>query len=231
MKSIRWLVYLGLVTATAVALEACVPSPPPTPVGSPVTTPSPVAVKPCDTVPGVLKRAHGAWKDELKFPTSGKMYVESHLATTEDKALDIQAHLKRSCDLLKPYDSTLTTCTTVFTSGDGSRSFTPAEGGGNVGQGSVSKKPGPGEEMYSGNFMYASGTEPRPGEKWLISGNGKYFALSVGWETGPGDQKILGGLQKEVHWHLGTDNDSKITVYGKLKDQSLALGPVKCEGK
>lgn len=167
------------------------------------------------------------------------MVVESHLTTTSDVfpsgrlfanhgTEGIDAHLLRSCTLLKKWRPDLTTCTSVYNASY-KKVWTPAESG-KIGQGSVGNlRPSPLEEMFSGNMYWTSTTKPKPGTKFLArSPSGKRVVFVMGYETGPRDPKLLGGLQPEVHFLLGTDGSSQIEI-GRLKDQSLPLGPVNCK--
>lgn len=75
--------------------------------------------------------------------------------------------------------------------------------------------------------MYWSGNKPSPGEKFLLSYRDKHVVAASGFETGPMSATFLGGVQGEIHWYLGSDSDSQVRI-GRLKDQSLAYGPVEC---
>ena len=43
------------------------------------------------------------------------------------------------------------------------------------------------------------------------------------------EQRLIGGVQGEVHWYLGTGNGVTIKVLGPLRDQSARPGPIVCD--
>ena len=181
----------------------------------------------------------------LSFPRAGVFVVESHLATTEDRFLVSQdaqsalwrefpqdvtegmaAHLARSCALAHTLDPTLLPdCSSLYGKAAFFRQWTPPEGG-LAGQGSISKKPEPIQEMFSGNMNWAPGSRPPAGEKWIVTRGGKSVVIAMGFETGPRAPELLGGLQPEVVHYLGGLDAVQI---GRLVDQSLPYGPVVCQ--
>lgn len=174
----------------------------------------------------------------VKFPASGKFVLESHLATTSDSfpngelfpntvTQNIQTHLNNSCQEIKKINAAVD-CATVYRTGF-HKKWTPAEGGGKYGQGSVGNlKPFIREEMFGGNMMWAGSNKPKPGTKFLVSYGGKNVVVVMGYETGPGDKKWLGGFQGEVFYFLQA-NDESIIKIEKLKDQNFSPGPIECQ--
>jgi hypothetical protein len=231
--------------AAGVALAlGCSRAAPPQP---PIVPPSAVVAEPaqrqpsCAVVPTVVARKATGWSDSITLPASGRLVLESHLATTAESfrgrpfpatvTEGIDQHLARSCAALRQLavGQTLgTDCAQVYRTRD-HRQFTPAEGGGVAGQGAIAKKPPPEEEAWIINMMFARASLPPPGERWLVSANGRSAVVVAGYEIGPSDQRLLGGVQGEVHWYLGTGNADVVTVHGPLRDQSLPPGPVTCE--
>jgi len=238
---------LILIAMTALALEAHAmskkaPTPEPTPVPAPVVVaPEPAPVPPvttggnCELLPAasvILKQG------VVKLPATGAFVLESHLATKEDKfpggrlfpknvSENIQAHTTKSCLELKKLNKTIE-CTNVYAS-KYMKEWTPPEGG-KAGQGSVGDvKPSVVEEMWSGNMMWAAGKKPAPGTRFLASFQGKSVVVIVGYETGPGDASLLGGLQGEVLWYLGAKSQKDLVTIGWLKDQTLPPGPITCK--
>lgn len=177
---------------------------------------------------GTLKS--GKWAKTITLPVVGKFVVESHYATVSDKfgggrqfpnndTEGIYAHLKRASEVLGVSPEIL--FESVW-----ERKWTPPENG-KAGQGAVGdQKPTDEQEMWQGNMMWANGHKPTPGTKFLVEANGKACVIQMGFETGPGEQKFLGGFVPEVHWFLGTDNSSQVKL-SYLKNQSVPLGPVK----
>ena len=174
----------------------------------------------------------------LSFPRKGQFWVESHLATTEDifdgrrlfpahQTEKITTHMNRSCGLLKKYFPNLSAnCQEVYKL-KWNKVWTPPENG-KAGQGSVAAlKPTPIQEMWLGNMKWSKASKPKPGEKWLLKYNNKAIVVAMGFETGPGNKKVLGGLQPEGQFALGSTNKSMVEV-GRLIDQSVPYGPIKC---
>jgi hypothetical protein len=210
----------------------------PAAAGTPVAAGTPaIGLDRCAVIATTVERGGASWSDTITLPAKGKMVLESHLATTEDdfdgrlfpgtQDEEIADHLARSCARLQHLGAR-TGCDEVYRT-QYHRRFTPAEGGGKIGQGSTGdRKPPAEQEMWVMNIMFRDGHVPPPGQRWLVSANDRCVVAVAGWEVGPGDQGLLGGMQGEVHWYLGTDNDSEITVHGPLKDQTLAPGPIEC---
>jgi hypothetical protein len=189
-------------------------------------------VNPCAVEPTTLHRVRGPgrWTDEKVLPFTGKMIEESHLRTIEDTQSvscpsgGILQHLARNCAEIKKVDPNYgwTDCTKLFNASY-ERQWTPPEP--NCAEGSVSRSLiDNAGETWTVNFM-----AKLPREKWLVSGPKGSVVVATGLEIGPGDQNLLGGAQPAVHWFAGTSNEEKMTVHGKLADQSLPLGPIKCQ--
>lgn len=166
----------------------------------------------------------------VKLPTTGKFVLESHLATKSDfgggfpttNTQGIDTHIANACKLIK---GAKPGCSDVYTTRY-HKEWTPPEGG-KAGQGSVGNlKPTVLEEMWSGNMYWK--VKPAPGTKFLACNRASCVVTIVGFETGPLDPKWLGGLQGEVMWALKASSSTTIR-WGRLKDQTLAPGPVDCK--
>ncbi|WP_299213680.1 hypothetical protein [uncultured Aquimarina sp.] len=180
-----------------------------------------------------------SWSRTVQLPATGKFVQESHYVTTKDKfpggrlfantvTENINSHLQRSFNLYKTYDSNKTF--NQLYSASFQKQWTPAESG-SIGQGSVgniqTQELTPEKEMWFMTMMWAPGTRPARGTKFLLSANGKKVVVIAGYETGPRSQTFLGGLTTETHAWLGTNNNSQITV-SYLKNQATPIGPIAC---
>lgn len=206
------------------------PAPTPSVTAVVVTTPAttPPILRACEVEPTTVALKWGS----TKLPKTGTFVLESHLATKEDKfgtrlfprntTEDIQAHLDRACAELKKLGAD---CSKVYAT-KYHKEWTPPEGG-KAGQGSVGDtKPTVIEEMWTCNMMWTKA--PKAGTKFLATYKGKSVVVVMGYETGPGSSKWLGGCQGEVLWALGADDTSQITLMGTLKDQGIPAGPISC---
>ncbi|MGK7943126.1 MAG: TIGR02594 family protein [Microcystaceae cyanobacterium] len=180
-----------------------------------------------------------AWQRTVTLPTSGKFVEESHYATVEDhfpnnrlfpesETEKIEDHLNRSLAIYQKYDPSASL--DKLYRNYWNQVWTPPEGG-KHGQGSVGNlRPNVEEEMWFITMMWASSSEkPKPGTKFLLSANNRYAVVVAGYETGPGSESFLGGVTREVHAWLGTNNSSQLTLE-YLRDQSVPIGPVELEG-
>lgn len=170
------------------------------------------------------------------FPRSGKIVIESHLATNADLfarnalfpgSVDelMGAHLERSCKALQE-SLPLTDCREIYRF-KWSRVWTPAEGG-HFGQGSVGdRKPSVGEELWVANMNWAAGARPAPGTRFLATNGSHSVVVVMGYESGPSDASLLAGLQSEAAWALKVHN-SDIVQFGRMIDQHTGLGPIDC---
>ena len=167
------------------------------------------------------------------FPAKGRFVQESHYANTAERFANglfpststekIDIHLKNSFELLKKWMPDA-----VFEkvySDRYKREWTPANDGsineyGQAARGNL--RPSPEEEIWQGNMNFKS--MPAPGTKFLIAApNGRKCVIQMGYEIGPGSAQFLGGVTTEVHYYLGTNSDSLLTI--DVCDQSLPLGP------
>ena len=194
----------------------------------------------CETAPYTVKHAFGSsWSRNLALPATGKFVEESHYVTTLDifpngrlwansVTENITDHLQRAHTIYKTYDpnKAFDQLYRVFYQ----KQWTPAESG-SIGQGSVGaiqkKELTPEKAMWFMTMMWAPGTIPARGTKFLLSANSKKVVVIAGYETGPRAQTFIGGLTPETHAWLGTNSASQITV-SYLKDQSTPSGPITC---
>lgn len=194
----------------------------------------------CESSSYTVQHAFGnTWNRTVNLPATGKFVEESHYVTTLDNfpngrlfantvTENITAHLQRSYALYREYDSNKTFAQLYQFSYQ--KEWTPAEAG-SIGQGSVGniqrQELTPEKEMWFMTMMWAPGTRPAMGTKFLLSANGKKVVVVAGYETGPRSQTYLGGLTPETHAWLGTTSNSQITV-SYLKDQGTPIGPINC---
>jgi hypothetical protein len=221
-----------------IATRPVTPPPAPTtvrPVPQPTLTATPIqAPRSCEQIPEQIT-LHGS--GTLSFPRSGLFVIESHYLSTHD-ALSVQSdtsgianHLNYSCSLLKKLGLSVSAdCHEVYPGY--LATWTPAEGGGNVGVGARSGyRPSPIEEMFQGNLYYASGQLPPPGTRYLITNraSGKTIVASFGYEVGPASSKWLGGLTPEAHFYLDQYRyENEPLEIGRAADQTLPFGPIQC---
>lgn len=160
----------------------------------------------CSTYKETIQMKYG----ELDFPVlAAKAVVESHLQITSET---IENHLQMT-QIIYPM---------VFKN-SWDKVFTPAEGGGKVGQGSRPEKPSMEEEVYRANMYFAKN---RPlGEKWLLRRGERTIVVDMSHELGPPRKHGLIGFSSEVEDYLGGIDDVWI---GRV-DSKLPLGPIACE--
>ena len=182
------------------------------------------------------------WYRTVALPAEGKLVEESHYVTTLDtftegrlfaNAVDerIHPHLERSLALYQRIDSAASY--DDLYGKPWQQQWTPAERGA-IGQGSVGnvqvEELTPEQELWLLTMMWGKGAKPARGTKFLLQANGKSVVTIAGYETGPGAQKFLGGVTREVHYWLGTDNNDSIKV-ALLENQHLPCGPITCIGR
>jgi len=172
----------------------------------------------------------------ITLPTTGAITVESHLATMEDqfpqhrlfpvdKHERLDRHRSRSCQQLLELPISAD-CEDAYKDPQ-VQEWTPPEHG-LFGQGSVGdRRPTVLEEMWSGNMYWTVQSKPKPGTRFLVTRGHKHIVLVMGYETGPTDRAHLLGVQSEVAYYLGIENDDTVEV-GRLVDQSASPGPVEC---
>jgi hypothetical protein len=212
------------------ALYGCATAPVVEAPKSPEIKPVPVQQGKCELIEETLVLQNQV----VKLPAIGRMPLESHLVAKEDKRTSwpknqtegISKHLEMSCALLKA-KVPAADCNKAYQN-PYAKLWTPSEGG-HIGQGSGAI-PSLEQEMWSGNLYWTAKNKPKVGvnDKFLVCANAKCVVITMGFETGPGDKALLGGLQPESMYVLGADNRTPITL-GRLKDQSLPLGPRTCK--
>lgn len=224
--------------ALALTLAACMPASAPEQPSSPPAIAATPAGASCETTPRTVTLGTGAtggargWTKTVSFPATGRLVLESHLATPQDREVScpaggIEAHLERSCAILQSQFG-VTDCGRVFKT-RWHRQWTPAEGGGQCGQGSTVQPPVE-AEMFVFNMMTRRGSTPPAGEKWLLCNDrtAQCVVAAAGYEIGPNDQGFIGGAQGEALHFLSADNSTTLTVRGPLRDQSVGYGPINC---
>lgn len=176
-----------------------------------------------------------------ELPLKGHMVVEAHYATSESvyrcksfpcSAVDgILQHLQTSCDLLKAIIPIADCMNEVYPLSQ-LRKWTPPEGRGRWGQGSVGVRPDAYKELWLITMYWQSTNHrPEPDTKFLICNETHQCLVGVaGYETGPFSRKFMGGAVPEVHWYLNSNQQTTLTI-GYLQDQTLTPGPIDCAGK
>lgn len=198
-----------------------------------------------------LKRSTGI--EEITLPQTGKLFGEGHYVTTEDRFAsgdryparmepqpsgypppyqcneEINAHLQKSLARFRNINPAITF--DQLYPDKWAKWWTPEECG-RCGQGSRGdaqlRQLTPDKEMWFMTMNWAPG-HPRPAmdTRFLASANGRHAVVIGGYETGPGGDDKLGGVTREVHAWLQTDNDSA-TRLAYLIDQNLLPGPIDC---
>lgn len=189
------------------------------------------------TIRQALNRGNNSWDRTIELPYSGRFVEESHYVTSSDKFLspwpktkkeEIHHHLKESLRIYRRFEPKATLADLFPNSWN--KEWTPEEGG-RFGQGSVGdlqrSELTTSMEMWFMTMMWANGERPKPGTKFLLSTNDKHIIVVAGFETGPSDQKYLGGITREVHHWLGTNSQDSIKIQ-LLENQSLTPGPIRC---
>src|SRR3972149_5388080 len=151
----------------------------------------------------------------------GKLVLEQHLATDAEYFSGGWPRGSRDQDE-RHYQLTNFS---VNCAGCPKEGFTPAEGGGSVGQGTGEKPPVSAEPW----IVNMRANFPR-GTKMIITSTktGKTVVAAGGYEYGPSSHEFIGGAQPEVLKALGIlDGDRTVTI-GFAQDQSLPYGPITC---
>lgn len=206
----------------------------------------------CVVSPVKIEVRRSTGRVSVDLPASGKMFGEGHYVTTADSFPEgrdypepmepqpfssgpvqcnesIDAHLDRSVQLYSQVEPGVTK-EELF--GDKwAVLWTPQEGG-SCGQGSIGDRQltllTPEKEMWFFTMYWAdAASKPNPDTRFLLQANGRSVVVVAGYETGPGGDTKLGGVTREVHKWLGTNNESMITA-SLLADQAAPLGPVDC---
>lgn len=191
----------------------------------------------CEVSPLTIERHGNGWEDKITLPATGRFAMEPHLAAREDVfgkepfpktvAEGIVPHLARSCAKLQPLGAQ-PDCSDVYLSPE-LHQFMPGNDDAAIGQGARgTHKPSADEEMWLIDMAFAPGHRAHAGQRWLLSANGRSVVGIAGDEARPLLWKFLGGAPAELHWYLGSDEETQITLLGPLKDQSLAPGPIVC---
>jgi|GEM_PF-959788 len=187
---------------------------------------------PCETA----VRTEILVQGDVELPMQGRFFLESHLATQEDSFKDkglfpteakegIDEHLTRSCDALLALWPTVD-CALIYAT-KYARQWTPPENG-LRGQGAVgNKKPSVIEEAFTFNMGWKARSKPAPGTRYLLTRGERAVVAIAGYEMGPNDVRLLGGVQAEVAYFLDADNESVLQVE-YLVDQTLPPGPIRC---
>jgi len=156
----------------------------------------------------------------------GGFSSESHLVTVEDFSqlggwpntgtAGIPNHLNNT-----NFTTLCSGCSTT------NQEWTPAKGGGKIGQGSSSKPPASAEPWVVN--VRCTYKQPEPGEKLIVKANGKAVVAAGGYECGPNPSTgNIGGGQIEVLHYLGISHGSQVTI-GFASDQNLSYGPINCQ--
>ena len=171
---------------------------------------------------------------DVQLPAIGRLANEDHhttrgMATPRTTTDGIANHLAASCGKLNL--PTANDCSDVYKVSYQKR-WTPAEGGGRIGDGVTKLKPTLEEEIWLFNMYWSAKKRPAPGYKYLVTNpaNGRSVVVSGGYEVGPASSYFLGGISTEGHYYLKANNETKLRV-ARLKNQATKLGPIDCEEK
>lgn len=230
MKLVKLLVVLFLTGCVTPETKPEVPTELPPPVEQPPEK--------CLMVEEVIKRAQG---DHLIMPFKMPMAHEAHyLVKSRDRASvssvteKIGDHMFRTCALLQGrwkefYPGLSSDCRELYR-GRGATEWTPAEGGGQIGRGVGLLLPSVECEASLGTMYWASGFKPPYDTRFIAinPANGRGFVACMGYEAGPGDKKLGGGLSTEALYYLGAKHAQTPIVFGRAVDQTLPYGPVEC---
>lgn len=206
----------------------------------------------CETADRSVRLRRSTGLITIALPETGRLFGEGHYVTASDSfpgnrnypaPMDpqpfnsgpvqcnehIQRHMEHSLKLYRELDPEATIARLY--PDRWADKWTPQEGG-ECGQGSIGdtqlRHLTPQKEMWFLTMNWASGRDrPAIDTRFLISANGRHVVAIAGYETGPGGDHMLGGVTREVHGWLGTDNNSQITV-SYLADQAAHIGPVTC---
>jgi len=244
LLALGWLLLRGPGSApgTSPAARTLTPAPESAALPEP-DPPAPVAPRPspavCETEPRTFRHGIRSWSRDLQLPAVGRFVEEAHYVTREDffgdetypsdKDHRIELHLRRTLRLYRQHDPDIT-YEKLFPSWF-ARVWTPSEGG-NIGQGSVGasqlRELAPEQEMWLVTMQWLTGERPPPGTRMLVRSGDRKVVVVAGYETGPEQEKFLGGVAPEVHRWLGTHNGSRLEI-SYLSDQAFPAGPTDCE--
>ncbi|MBU0549860.1 hypothetical protein KKB55_22745 [Myxococcota bacterium] len=161
----------------------------------------------------------------LRTPATGPVVKEAHLVTVEDGFGAGWPSTSRE-GLAEHYARSQAATGYVMARAE---AWAPAgEGGSEYGQGSTGAKLPLVAEAWYVNMYWRD--RPAAGTRMIISNpaNGRAVVAAAGYETGPGDNSMIGGVTEEIHDHLGTGHRGVLTL-GFALDQDLPYGPIDCQ--
>lgn len=223
------------------------PNPTPTPAPTPTPTPTPTPIPDGFDCSVVKEQIALTNIGTVTLPASGHFVMEAHYATTSEsfgvlgfqkfprtETDEIIRHLNMGCSIVNSVIP-VSDCKDVYPT-QWARVWAPNEGGGSIGQGATNYKPEAVQEVWQGNMYYKRSNFPPTGEKWIVvdSATKKAVVLSMGYEIGrPASESYIGGFSPETSWYLDNKGWGELTsaknyTIGRLKNQSLPYGPVKC---
>lgn len=169
----------------------------------------------------------------------GYIIEESHLATSEDyfkgemfpshQRDRVDEHIKRSCEQIGQMYPVNFCLSSMYRYSHRSV-WTPAEGGGKIGQGAVGeRRPLPIHEIFSCNMYFKK--IPKEGERFIVTFKEKSLVVDMSYEIGPakGRMNLIGGCRPEVFMLLGIERNPEIVSFTRPLDQGLNLGPIDCK--
>jgi hypothetical protein len=176
----------------------------------------------CSMEVGEMARV-GDGGNHLAMPATGPVVREAHLVTQEEP----EPYPSTSTDELSEHYA-LSQSRTGFVM-HRAEPWAPLEGGDfyGCGIGSPSLFPVLDEAWYV-NMYWTPAARPPRGTRMIVRkpGTSRAVVVSAGFETGPGDLSMIGGVPEETHFYLGGD---PTWTFGIAVDQSLPLGPRVCE--
>ena len=184
----------------------------------------PVPSGACEMETGEMARV-GDGGDHLAMPATGPVVMEAHLVTAAEPAPFPSTATE---ELAEHYALSQQTTKLVM---QRNQVWAPLEGGDFYGAGI--SDPGDFPVAHEGwyvNMYWTPAARPPAGTKMILrnaADPSRAVVVAAGYETGPGDLSRIGGTTEEVHYYLGTDHDSEMTL-GIASDQSLPFGPMTC---
>lgn len=177
----------------------------------------------CEMQVGLMPRVNDGGVS-LPMPATGPIVKEAHLVTDQEP----EPYPQSPDDQLAEH-YVLSQSATGFVMHRQS-SWAPLEGGHFYGAGIGSPQLLPvTHEAWYVNMYWRSAARPERGTKMILQepGGSRAVVVAAGYETGPGNLAHIGGAPEEVHFYMGTDHLSELTL-GMAVDPGLPLGPREC---
>ncbi len=188
----------------------------------------------CGMVQKIMERTNDS--TPLQMPVVGKVGRESHLATTYDQQVHggdkwwpKDAYDQDSLKIHKNHTIEMYGDVISYGNHEGDNKWCSCNGSGQCGHASYGKALPPDAEAWDVNMYWKKSTKPPAGTRYLVFNplNGRAVVAAAGYETGPRNPESMGGAVPEIHNYFGTQNGYAL-VFGELKNQDYAYGPIDC---